>query len=130
MKSIVFLCTENSCRSQIAEAYANLLSNYNVKSYSAGSKAVGVINPGVYTSFKNIKYNLKHHYSKGLNELPDIKFNAVVLMGCDEDCPKMNANKIIEWHIPDPKNMDQYDFNKVRDQIKQQVLELLEEMKV
>ncbi|NQY68323.1 MAG: arsenate reductase ArsC [Flavobacteriales bacterium] len=128
MKNILFLCVENSCRSQIAEAFGHIYSNENDNIYSAGSKAIGVINPGVYTSFDDIEYDFKSHYSKGIEELPEVKFNTIILMGCGEKCPIRNADKVIQWKIPDPKELSQEEFNVIRDQIKENVIQLLDEM--
>ena len=91
---------------------------------------MGVINPGVYSAFEGLDYDLKSHYSKGLDELPEVKFDTVVLMGCGEDCPKIKAKKVIEWNVPDPKMLSQEDFDVIRDQIKDQVTGVLSKLEV
>ena len=127
MQSIVFLCIENSCRSQIAEAFAKMLGNEDLNVHSAGSKPLGIINPSVYTAFDDIDYNLKNHCSKGINDLPETQHKVVVLMGCGDKCPRvLKTDKVIKWDVPDPKLMSQEGFNDIRDEIKGHVAELLE----
>ena len=52
-------------------------------------------------------------------------FDAVVTMGCGDACPWMPAKQFIDWQIPDPRDMNEEDFRKVRDLIKEKVTELL-----
>jgi protein-tyrosine-phosphatase len=124
-KKILFVCIENSNRSQMAEAFARL-SDKNIEAYSAGSKPSGKINPKAIASMKHVGYDLSEHESKSLDTVKKYApFDAVVTMGCGDACPWMPAKKFVDWNIPDPKNMDEHDFNKVRDQIKDKVGDLL-----
>ena len=124
-KKILFVCIENSNRSQIAEAFVNMF-HTGVKSYSAGSAPSGKINPKAIASMKELGYDLSSHHSKSLKEVKQFApFDAVVSMGCGDACPWMPAEQFIEWNIPDPKNMAESDFNKVRDEIKDKVKHLL-----
>ncbi len=125
MKNILFACVENSCRSQIAEAFANIYGQGIVKAYSSGSKASGVVNPKAISSMKAAGYDLGTHHSKSLNEIPDIEYDYVIAMGCGDECPMIKARHKEDWQIPDPKNMDQQAFSKVRDLIKAKVQELI-----
>jgi len=124
-KKILFVCIENSNRSQMAEAFVNM-AHAGVKAYSAGSAPSGKINPTAIASMKELGYDLSTHHSKSLNEVKQFApFDAVVTMGCGDACPWMPAEKFIDWNIPDPKNMAESDFNKVRDEIKDKVKNLL-----
>ncbi len=62
---------------------------------------------------------------KGFNDLPDLKFDYLVTMGCEVNCPYLPGVKRIEWQIPDPKGKGLAEFRRVREMIKQQVVELL-----
>ncbi len=77
MKKVLFVCVENSCRSQIAEAFAKIHGKDLIKSYSSGSKPSGVVNPKAIQSMKEIGYNLNIHNSKSLQEIPQIEYNYV-----------------------------------------------------
>jgi arsenate reductase len=126
MKKVVFVCVENSNRSQIAEAFARMHGGAGVEAYSAGSRPSGRVNPRAVEFMAERGYDLAAHRSKGLTELPAVEFDAVIGMGCeDEGCPLMKARRHEEWGIPDPKNMPPEDYRKVRDQIEAKVKELL-----
>jgi len=122
---ILFVCIENSNRSQMAEAFARMV-DHDVRVYSAGSQPSGKINLKAVASMKEIGYDLTKHHSKSLNEIKQFApFDLVVTMGCGDACPWMPAKKFIDWEIPDPKEMDEGNFRRVRDLIKDKVSELL-----
>lgn len=124
-KRVLFVCIENSNRSQMAEAFARLLDK-SIESFSAGSKPSGKINPKAVASMMQVGYDLSKHESKSLDDVKDYApFDAVVTMGCGDACPWMPAKKFVDWNIPDPKNMDELAFNTIRDQIKAKVEDLL-----
>ena len=77
---------------------------------------------------KELGYDLSKHDSKSLEEVKQYAaFDAVVTMGCGDACPWMPAKKFIDWEIPDPKNLEPAEFNKVRDLIRSKVKDLLKE---
>jgi len=124
-KKVLFVCIENSNRSQMAEAFARLLDN-NIDAYSAGSKPSGKINAKAVASMKRVGYDLSTHVSKSLANVEKYApFDVVVTMGCGDACPWMPAKKFVDWNIPDPKNMDEQAFNQVRDHIREKVKDLL-----
>jgi protein-tyrosine-phosphatase len=125
MKKILFVCVENSNRSQMAEAFVKL--HYpELKSFSAGSNPSGRVNPKAVASMLELGYDLSKHHSKSLEEIkPDAPFDVVVTMGCGDACPWMPAKRFVDWQIPDPKNMESREFNEVRDLISQKVNELV-----
>ena len=125
-KKLLFVCVENSNRSQMSQAFAKMLGDDNVEAYSAGSKPSGIVNPKAIAAMKDLGYDLSKHESKSLKEVEQFApFDVVVTMGCGDACPWMPAKKFIDWPIPDPKNMGPTEFNKVRDLIKNKVSELL-----
>lgn len=126
-KKILFVCVENSNRSQMSQAFAKIHGGGNIEAYSAGSKPSGVINPKAIAAMKELGYDLTAHQSKSLDEVKQFApFDVVVTMGCGDACPWMPAAEFVDWQIPDPRNMDNSDFNKVRDEIERQVKKLLE----
>jgi protein-tyrosine-phosphatase len=125
-KKLLFVCIENSNRSQMSQAFANMLGGNDVEAYSSGSKPSGIINPKAIASMKQLGYDLTTHHSKSLDEVKEYApFDAVVTMGCGDACPWMPAKQFIDWQIPDPKHMEPEEFNKVRDFIKEKVKSLL-----
>ena len=128
-KKILFVCIENSNRSQMSQAFAKMLGGSTIEAYSAGSRPSGVVNPKAIAAMKELGYDLSTHDSKSLEEVKKYAtFDAVVTMGCGDACPWMPAKKIIDWEIPDPKNMEPAEFNKVRDLIKNKVQDLLKKL--
>ena len=125
MKKIVFLCVENSCRSQIAEAFANLHGSNKVLALSAGSNPSGSVNPKAIKLMKEVNYDLSKHESIHTDALPDIQIDKMVSMGCGDSCPTIRAKERIEWNIPDPKDMEEDEFRQVIKEIETKVLELL-----
>ncbi len=124
-KTILFVCIENSNRSQMAQAFANIWGGDAVEAYSAGSKPSGKINPKAIAAMAELGYDLAKHQSKSLKEIPDITFDYVVTMGCGDACPWVPAKQRIDWQIPDPREMDAGEFNQVRDLISAQVEKLV-----
>jgi protein-tyrosine-phosphatase len=122
---VLFVCVENSCRSQMAEAFARLHGSGQVEAYSAGSRPSGRVNPRAVQFMRERGIDLSAHRSKGVGELAGLDFAAVVSMGCGDACPAVPAARRIEWSIPDPKDLPDAEFRAVRDQIDHQVRELL-----
>ena len=125
MIHLLFMCVENSCRSQMAEGFARALGNEKVSAWSAGSKPSGRVDPRAVEFMREKGIDLSGHVSKGLDELPDIQWDYVVTMGCGEACPFLPARHRLEWDLPDPKALDDEGFRAVRDRIAGQVRELL-----
>ncbi|MBD0367588.1 MAG: arsenate reductase ArsC [Flavisolibacter sp.] len=129
MKKVLFVCVENSNRSQMAQAFAKLYGGEEVEAFSAGSRPSGVIYPKAVAGMKELDYDLTAHSSKSLKEVePYAPFDAVVTMGCGDACPWMPAKQFIDWQIPDPRNMEEGDFRKVRDTIRDKVRGLVAEL--
>jgi arsenate reductase len=125
-KKLLFVCIENSNRSQMSQAFAKMIGGDYVEAYSAGSKPSGIVNPKAIAAMKELGYDLSKHYSKSLDEVKAFApFDAVITMGCGDACPWMPAKQFIDWQIPDPKNMEPAAFNEVRDLIKSKVEELI-----
>jgi arsenate reductase len=127
-KKLLFVCVENSCRSQMAEAFARIYGGESVEAYSAGSRPSGVVNPKAIESMREIGYDLSAHISKSIEDLPNVEWDLVATMGCGDECPYVRAKRREDWQIPDPKNMDAGDFRKVRDEIGDRVHSLLDEI--
>jgi len=128
-KKVLFVCIENSNRSQMSEAFARMLGGKNVQAYSAGSAPSGRVSQKAIKSMAELGYDLSSHRSKSLEEVKSAApFDVVVTMGCGDACPWMPAAKFIDWQIPDPKEMNDQEFRKVRDLIGLKVKELLEDV--
>jgi len=126
VKKLLFVCIENSNRSQMSQAFAKIYGAENVEAYSAGSRPSGIVNPKAIAAMKELGYDLSTHDSKSLEEVKAFApFDAVVTMGCGDACPWMPAKQFIDWQIPDPKHMEPKEFNEVRDFIGEKVKALI-----
>jgi protein-tyrosine-phosphatase len=128
MKKILFVCVENSNRSQMAEAFAKIHGKGKVEAYSSGSRPSGKINPKGIAAMKELGYDLTTHQSKSLDEIPKVKYDHAITMGCGDECPFVIAENRDDWKLDDPKNLDPNEFNKVRDEIERRVKKLIAEL--
>jgi arsenate reductase len=128
-KNVLFVCIENSCRSQMAEAFAHIYADDSIRSFSAGSRSSGQIDPKAITLMAELGYDLSSHSSKSLSEIPQIKYDYVITMGCGDECPFIPAEHHEDWDLPDPKRLPLDKFRHVRDRIGKRVKELVGRIK-
>jgi arsenate reductase len=124
-RRILFVCVENSNRSQMAEAFARLHGSDRIEAHSAGSRPSGRINPRAVQFMREVGYDLTAHQSKSLDRFNGMEIDVAVTMGCGDACPLVRAERREEWTIPDPKELSDDEFRKVRDWIERKVQELL-----
>jgi len=105
MKRVLFVCVENANRSQMAEAFARIHGGNEVEALSAGSRPSGQINPKAVRFMAELGYDLTRHVSKSLDEIAG-EFDAVITMGCGDNCPWVPAKRREDWALPDPRHMD------------------------
>lgn len=128
MKNILFVCIENSCRSQMAEGWARHLGRERVKAFSAGSRPSGKVNEGAIAVMKERGIDLSGQASKGFDGLPELAWDYVITMGCGDACPFVPARARMDWDIPDPKDKPIEFFRLVRDEIERRVAQLLDQL--
>jgi protein-tyrosine-phosphatase len=126
MKKVIFVCVENSNRSQMAEAFARIHGAGRVEAFSAGSRPSGKVNPKAVAAMEEIGYDLTKHASKSLEDFNGKEFDAAVTMGCGDECPLVIAKRRVDWRIPDPKHVPAEKFREVRNLIESKIKELLQ----
>ena len=122
---VLFVCIENSNRSQMAEAFAKIHGAGKVEAHSSGSKPSGKVNPRAVQFMAELGYDLTKHESKSLESFNGTDVAVAVTMGCGDYCPLVKAKQRVDWNIPDPKELPDDEFRKVRDLIESKVKELL-----
>jgi arsenate reductase len=128
---LLFVCVENSNRSQMSQAFAKIIGGDQVEAYSAGSAPSGKINPKAIAAMAELDYDLSTHASKSLEEVKvHAPFDVIVTMGCGDACPWMPAKQFVDWQIPDPRHMDEAQFRDVRDLVRTKVKALLQDVDV
>ena len=126
--TVLFVCTENACRSQMAEGWARkLLPHW--QAYSAGSKPRGSVDANAIAVMKEVGIDISGNPSKGFDALPVKEFDCVVLMGCKDGCPFVPARRSFDWDIPDPADRNIEFYRQVRDMIRSAVQKLPEAAK-
>jgi len=120
VKTVLFVCVENACRSQLAEAISNHFFPDQLKAFSAGSSPVKEVNPKAIRSLSSIGIAHKGK-TKSINQVEEKNYDYIVGMGCGDACPTIPGAQILEWSIPDPKFFELKKFNKVRDMIKEKI---------
>jgi arsenate reductase len=124
---LLFVCVENSCRSQMAEGFARALGHGRVIASSAGSRPSGRVDPRAIRLMREQDIDLSGQRSKGLDALPADPWDWIVTMGCGDACPHVPARRRLDWDLPDPALLDDDGFRAVRDRIRQRVQRLLDE---
>ncbi|MEM2999932.1 MAG: arsenate reductase ArsC [Candidatus Bathyarchaeia archaeon] len=107
MKSVLFICTHNSARSQMAEAFLNKLCGDRYEAKSAGVSPKG-LNPYVVKAMAEVGIDLSTHRSKSIQEFKGRTFDYVVTV-CDsarEECPYFPGKKVIHKSFPDPSALN------------------------
>ncbi|WP_455376473.1 arsenate reductase ArsC [Kaarinaea lacus] len=106
-QNILFLCTGNSCRSQMAEGWGKFLLSSRFNVYSAGIEKHG-LNPNAVKVMKENGVDISSHYSKTLDDLKDVHFDVVVTVcgHADETCPVFPGNtRKIHYGFDDPPKL-------------------------
>ena len=128
VKKVIFVCVENSNRSQMAEAFARIHGAGKVEAYSAGSRPSGRVNPKAIEAMKELGYDLTTHRSKGLDAFNGKEVEVAVTMGCGDECPLILAKHRVDWKILDPRDMNLAQFREVRNLIETKVKELIQSL--
>jgi arsenate reductase len=128
-KNVLFICTHNSARSQMAEGFVNALYGDQYEAFSAGIES-GEVNPYVITAMAEIGIDISRHRSKSLDEFYGKQFDVVVTV-CDhakEACPFFPGETVLHKNFQDPSRLKGSDnvilqeVRRIRDDIKEWVL--------
>lgn len=128
MKKVLFVCVENSCRSQMAEAFFNKLASGKMVAISAGTKPSNEVNPKAIEVMKEIGIDMSEQKPKPLTQEMVRVADKIITMGCGADFCPAPFLKTEEWKIDDPSGESIEKFREVRDEIKRRVEKLIEDM--
>ena len=126
-KNILFVCVENAGRSQMAEAFFKKYAKNQFHVISAGTSPSSHLNPVVVSVMNELGIDLENQKPQLLSSSMIEDSNKTVNMGCmdKESCPSLFVKDVDDWNIEDPKGKSIEDVRKIRDQIKNNVLSLL-----
>ena len=111
----------------MAEAIAKSLRPDGWDIWSAGASPSGAVHPLAKQLMQEIGLDLSAHRSKGVDAVPQQRWDYVVTMGCGDRCPTVAAVKRIDWQIPDPAAVSMEQARQIRDALAAKIRALLEE---
>jgi protein-tyrosine-phosphatase len=125
---VLFVCTHNAGRSQMAAALLDHQANGRVRVTSAGSQPASQLNPAVVTAMAEIGLDISHQFPKHLTSGKIQAADIVITMGCGDACPIFPGKRYLDWNLPDPAGLDLEAVRPIRDQINARVCDLLAEL--
>lgn len=126
MKTILFICTHNSGRSQMAEAFFNQMAKGTARAVSAGSQPADKVNPTVIEAMREVGVDISQNKPKLLTPEMMAGVDKAITMGCENTCP-VTTVETEDWELPDPKDKPIEQIRKIRDEIKNRVNNLIKE---
>lgn len=132
MKAVLFVCVHNFGRSQMAEAFFNNLARGKAQALSAGTQPADEVNPVVIEAMKEVGMDISGKKPKMLTTDMVVKAERMITMGCGAEAEAVCPASFIEtedWDLEDPKGKSLEQVRKIRDEIKERVIKLLNELK-
>lgn len=127
-KKVAFICVHNSCRSQMAEAWAKELGSDEMEVYSAGTEKYHEVKPLAVKVMEEVGINMEDQYPKLLKDIPQ-EVDYLITMGCNVVCPFIPNEHSEDWGLDDPSGGPIEDYRKTRDVIKHKVENLIKGIK-
>ena len=128
MTGILFLCIHNAGRSQMAAGFARELSQGAVTILSGGSEPAESVNPVAVEVMREVNIDIAGYVPQKYNDDLLHSVDVVVTMGCGDTCPYIPGKKYIDWPLDDPKGRPIEEVRVIRDQIRANVAELLNQL--
>ena len=128
MKTVLFVCIGNSCRSQMAEGFFNHYAPEGYRAESAGTAPADSVSSTAETVMEQCGISLEGHFPKKLTDQMLENADRVISMGCMSDmCPTGSGGSYADWGIEDPVGQGIDVFERIRDTIRDKVIELVEQ---
>ena len=125
---VAFICVHNSCRSQMAEAFARHFASDILETYSAGTEEYPQVKPLAVEVMEEIGISMDNQYPKLLKDIPE-EMDVLITMGCGVVCPFLPSKHEEDWGIIDPSGGTLEDFRNARDLIEEKVKDLIYRIK-
>ena len=122
---VLFVCTHNAGRSQMAAALLDREAAGRVRVTSAGSQPASELNPAVVAAMAEIGLDISREFPKPLTTDKVQAADIVITMGCGDACPVYPGKRYLDWDLPDPAGLDLAAIRPIRDDIRQRVCDLL-----
>ncbi len=125
---VLFVCTHNAGRSQMAAALLERQAAGRVRVTSAGSQPADQLNPAVVQAMAEIGLDLSQEHPKPLTADKVQDADVVITMGCGDACPVYPGRRYLDWDLPDPAGLSVEQVRPIRDDISHRVEQLLAEL--
>lgn len=127
---VLFLCTHNAGRSQMALGFFQALAGDRAVAWSGGSEPTSQINPAAITAMAELGIDITGEYPKPWTDEIVRAADVVVTMGCGDACPVFPGKRYLDWELTDPAGLDVDSIRPIRDDIRWRVIGLLSELGV
>jgi arsenate reductase (thioredoxin) len=125
---VLFVCTHNAGRSQMAAALLDHQAAGRVRVTSAGSQPAGQLNAAVVQAMAEMGLDISREFPKPLSADQVQAADVVITMGCGDTCPLYPGRRYLDWDLPDPAGLDLAAVRPIRDEIRRRVTALLDEI--
>src|SRR5215470_20389322 len=125
---VLFVCTHNAGRSQMAAALLDREAGGRVRVTSAGSEPADQLNPAVVQAMAEIGLDISRELPKRLTNDKVQAADVVITMGCGDACPIYPGKRYLDWDLPDPAGLNLEAVRPIRDDIAQRVQQLLADL--
>lgn len=125
---VLFVCTHNAGRSQMAAALLDQQAAGRVHVTSAGSQPAAELNPAVVQAMVEIGLDISREFPKALSADKVQAADVVITMGCGDACPIYPGKRYLDWDLPDPAGLDLAAVRPIRDEINHRVRALVAEL--
>jgi arsenate reductase (thioredoxin) len=122
---VLFVCTHNAGRSQMAAALLDHQAAGRVRVTSAGSQPASGLNPAVVAAMAEVGLDISREFPKPLTSDKMQTADIVITMGCGDACPVYPGKRYLDWDLPDPAGLDVEAVRPIRDAISLRVRDLL-----
>lgn len=126
--AVLFLCTHNAGRSQMALGFFNALAGERAVAYSGGSEPASQVNPIAVTAMAEKGIDITGEQPKRWTEAMLESADVVVTMGCGDTCPYVPGTRYVDWPLPDPAGQPLEVVRPIRDEIEARVRALVDEV--
>jgi arsenate reductase len=128
--TVLFLCTHNAGRSQMALGFFNHLAGDDAVAWSGGSEPGDRINPAAVEVMAEVGIDITDEFPKPWTDEIVRASDVIITMGCGDACPIYPGHRYEEWALPDPAGQPVEAVRPIRDEIEERVRRLLAELRV
>lgn len=125
---VLFLCTHNAGRSQIAAAFLRRMASGSILVSSAGSEPAEQLNPAVVAALGEVGLDISDEHPKRFLDEMAASADVIVTMGCGDSCPVYPGKRYLDWDLPDPAGRPLEEVRPIRDEIERRVGALVAEL--